>query len=190
MARNSRSATIAVLLLCLLGTPGTGVAFAADEGPAADTTASPAGDLKTSPGDNSASAVLSVAPAIAVAPVVAGEAASLSASRFSFGADWLTTQWSTGASVPGLVTLKTSSEPGFAAQRYRGGSRGRRNAAMGAVILGAAAAITGAALLVYANRPDCSADRNLNGCGYGTKVVGGAVLSAGVVGMVAGAIAW
>jgi hypothetical protein len=29
-----------------------------------------------------------------------------------------------------------------------------------------------------------------NGCNYGTKVVGGAVLSAGIVGLLVGALTW
>ena len=68
--------------------------------------------------------------------------------------------------------------------------RGRNRGAATALFLGAVGAITGAAVLVYANRPDCRGSRTANGCGYGTKVIGGAVLSAGVVGVVAGALTW
>jgi len=76
-------------------------------------------------------------------------------------------------------------------QYFRRGSRGRRNGAAAAVIaLGAVASITGGAILVYANRPECSTTQFASGCGYGTKVAGGAVLSAGLVGIVAGALAW
>jgi hypothetical protein len=72
--------------------------------------------------------------------------------------------------------------------RYRGrGRRGRHEAAT-AIILGAVASIAGTAVLVYANRPECSANETASGCGYGTKVIGGAVLSAGIVGVVAGAV--
>ena len=74
--------------------------------------------------------------------------------------------------------------------RYRG-RRGRRNdAATAALILGAVGTITGSALLVYANRPECHANPYAGGCGYGTKVAGGAVLSAGAVGLVIGALTW
>jgi hypothetical protein len=78
--------------------------------------------------------------------------------------------------------------------RYRGGRRsgggGRRTAAAEALVFGAAAAITGAAVLAYANRPDCDYDPRLSGCGYGTKVVGTSVLAGGVVGVLVGAALW
>ncbi len=57
-------------------------------------------------------------------------------------------------------------------------------------MLGAVATITGAAILVYANRPDCSTNQFAGGCGYGTKVVGGAVLAGGVAGLFVGALTW
>ena len=57
-------------------------------------------------------------------------------------------------------------------------------------MIGAAAAIAGTAVLVYANRPECSTNQMASGCGYGTKVVGTAVLSAGLVGLVVGALTW
>jgi len=76
------------------------------------------------------------------------------------------------------------------AQWYRRGRGGRRNAAVTAIMLGAVGTIAGSAVLVYANRPDCSANPNLGGCGYGTKVVGGAVLTAGLVGIFTGALLW
>lgn len=79
----------------------------------------------------------------------------------------------------------------FGQRGYRGRGRGGRNgAAQAAVILGAVAAVAGAAVLVYANRPDCNTNKAADGCGYGTKVVGGAVLTAGIVGVVAGALTW
>ena len=57
-------------------------------------------------------------------------------------------------------------------------------------MIGAVAAITGTAILLYANRPECETDRFAGGCGYGTKVVGGAVLSGGIVGLFVGALTW
>ena len=82
-----------------------------------------------------------------------------------------------------------------AAARSRYWGRGRRygrdhGAARAAVVLGAVAAITGTALLVYANRPECGTNQFAGGCGYGMKVAGGAVLSAGIVGVFAGALTW
>jgi hypothetical protein len=76
------------------------------------------------------------------------------------------------------------------AQWYRRGGRGRRHAAVTAIMLGAVGTIAGTAVLVYANRPDCGTNPNLGGCGYGTKVVGGAVLAAGLVGIFTGALLW
>ena len=82
----------------------------------------------------------------------------------------------------------------FAAQIYQGRPipiRSRNNdAAIVALTVGAIASITGAALLIYANRPDCGGNRRATGCGYGTKVVGGAVLSGGLVGLAVGALTW
>ena len=73
---------------------------------------------------------------------------------------------------------------------FRRGRRGRHQAAVTAIMLGAVGTIAGAAVLVYANRPECSANANLNGCGYGTKVVGGSVMAAGLVGIFTGALLW
>ena len=72
---------------------------------------------------------------------------------------------------------------------YRRG-RGRNTAAATAIFLGAVGTIAGTALLVYAGRPECGGNPELGGCGYGTKVLGGAVLSAGLVGGMGGALTW
>ena len=75
--------------------------------------------------------------------------------------------------------------------RYRGGRAGRRaNGAAEALIFGAAAAITGAAILAYANRPDCDMGRQASGCGYGTKVIGTSVLAGGAAGVFVGIALW
>ena len=68
--------------------------------------------------------------------------------------------------------------------------RGRNGGAATAIVLGAVGTIAGAAVLVYANRPECNGNPTLGGCGYGTKVIGGAVLSAGLVGLTIGALTW
>lgn len=68
---------------------------------------------------------------------------------------------------------------------------GRGNgAAQAAIIIGAAAAIAGTAILVYANRPDCNTRAEPDGCGYGTKVVGGSLIAGGMVSLVVGAATW
>jgi len=77
-------------------------------------------------------------------------------------------------------------------QVYRGRPyrTGRNNGSIAAMMIGAAAAITGAAILVYANRPECSGNQFAGGCGYGTKVVGTSVLVGGGVGLFVGALTW
>ncbi len=87
----------------------------------------------------------------------------------------------------------TEPNPALAFSQYgRGRHYGHHDhdAAVAAMILGAAAPITGAALLIYANRPECSTNQTAGGCGYGTKVVGGAVLTGGLVGLTIGALTW
>jgi hypothetical protein len=73
---------------------------------------------------------------------------------------------------------------------YRGRGSGRHDAARAEILLGAVGVIAGTAVLVYANRPECGPNPGANGCGYGTKVAGSAVLSAGIVGLLVGALTW
>ncbi len=91
------------------------------------------------------------------------------------------------AVLPGAALI----QPEFFSRRdgYRR-SRGHHHGAAAAIAVGAAAAIAGTAVLVYANRPECSTNPAAGGCGYGTKVVGGAVLAGGVVGLAVGAASW
>lgn len=82
-------------------------------------------------------------------------------------------------------------EPSAFAQHGRGfRGRGRNEGARAALVVGTLATIGGAALLVYANRPACRGNASADACGYGTKVVGGALLTGGAIGLVAGAISW
>jgi hypothetical protein len=79
----------------------------------------------------------------------------------------------------------------LAGQIYQGRPyRVGRNGSIAAIMIGAVATITGAAILVYANRPDCEINQFAGGCGYGTKVIGGSVLAGGVVGLFVGALTW
>ena len=84
--------------------------------------------------------------------------------------------------------------PEFAAsagQIYRGRPyRSRRDGSVAALIIGSAAVIAGTAVLVYANRPECSTSQVAGGCGYGTKVIGTSVLAGGAVGLFVGALTW
>src|SRR5207248_1947751 len=52
-----------------------------------------------------------------------------------------------------IVSVESSA---FAQRGYGGRRRGDRNRAAAALVLGAVASITGTAVLVYANRPECS----------------------------------
>jgi hypothetical protein len=161
MFKTHRAPTTAVLLVCLLGGPSSGILFASGRE--------------------------SSTPAVAVStgeplPGTTEFVRSLVASSPHLLRD------DTLIRLPAFAPDESS----VLAQRgYRGrGYSGRRNGAAAAVFLGAAAAIAGTAVLVYANRPECSTVPTASGCGYGTKVVGGAVLSAGVVGLVVGAAMW
>jgi hypothetical protein len=72
----------------------------------------------------------------------------------------------------------------------RGGRGGRNSAAATALFLGAIGTIAGSAILIYANRPECSVSAQNSGCGYGSKVAGGAVLTGGLAGLLIGAVMW
>ena len=115
--------------------------------------------------------------------------------RFTLNDEALTA--TTSAETPGARAWRHPLEfaplesSAFAQRGRRGGRGGGRNGGAAAeILLGAVAAVAGAAVLVYANRPECNGNPNRSGCGYGTKVVGGAVLSVGIVGIVVGAARW
>jgi len=94
-----------------------------------------------------------------------------------------------GAHRTFIIAPTTSSS--FAGQIYQGRPyKMNRDGSIAALMLGSIAAIAGTALLVYANRPECTTNQLAGGCGYGTKVVGGAVLSGGAVGLFIGALTW
>ena len=87
--------------------------------------------------------------------------------------------------------LESPSANALTGQVYRGRSRRmNRGGSIAAIMIGAAAVIAGSAVLVYANRPECSTNQFAGGCGYGTKVIGGSVIAGGVVGMAVGALTW
>jgi len=95
--------------------------------------------------------------------------------------------------VLGDATLESVRSLDFSPQIYQGRPvpmRSNRNASIAAMMVGAIASITGAAILVYANRPECEFQPYTSGCGYGTKVVGGAVLSGGIASLLIGAFTW
>lgn len=173
MLKAHRASTTAVLIVCLLASPLSGILFASEEKSSSRDVhegVSTISDVDLSPDQPLAGTTEFVRSLVADSPHLLLREDTLSARSLTF--------------VPDESRL-------FAQRGYRGrGYSGRRNGAAAAVFLGAAAAIAGTAVLVYANRPECSATPSAGGCGYGTKVVGGAVLSTGVVGLLVGAAMW
>jgi hypothetical protein len=184
MMRMHRPTTTIVLIVCLLGTTSSKILFASDDASSSRAgSASPSADSRPT-----ANEVVSAISATVATPGTQLPGTSefvrsvMEPSPLVLARDTLATR---------SLTFAPDAPSGFAQRGYRGrGYSGRRNGAAAAVILGAAAAIAGTAVLVYANRPECSTIPTATGCGYGTKVVGGAVVSAGVVGLVVGAAMW
>jgi hypothetical protein len=200
MTRTDRLSMSSALIVCLVGTQLSGTLFASAEDTSSKEASSSASVVSATSATESTT---SARPAISVDPqpinaIDVSPASPLTQKRSLF----TLTDEELAASRP--LARSTAqvwqdtfnfipAESGPAAQRggYGGrGSRGEHNGAAAAVILGAAAAIAGTAVLVYANRPECSMNQAAGGCGYGTKVVGGAVLSAGIVGLLVGAATW
>lgn len=92
--------------------------------------------------------------------------------------------------ITSIVAIAPSRHDSSVQRGWGRGRWGRSGGARAAIILGGVATVAGAAVLVYANRPECSANHAASGCSYGTKVVGGAVLAGGVVTIAAGALTW
>jgi hypothetical protein len=188
--------TTVALIVCLAGHPWGGTLFASEEERSTNEAPSsqPVGATTSEgPEATSPAAALPVdRPAAATNPFSGPPSTR---SPFTLADERLTADAAAGAadaqawrSAFNLIPVESSS---FAQRRgYGGRGRGGRNGALAAIVIGAAASIAGTALLVYANRPECSANQMASGCGFGTKVVGGAVLSAGIVGVVVGAILW
>jgi len=112
----------------------------------------------------------------------------------TFDGALVTTSPLVASAAPAGRPLFTPLAPEFTAsagQVYRGRPyRMRHDGSIAAIMIGTAAAIAGTAVLVYANRPECSANQFAGGCGYGTKVVGTSVLVGGAAGLVVGALTW
>jgi hypothetical protein len=181
MIRTHRSSTTAVLIVCLLGTASSEILFAADE------TSSPRAELASLSADTGTTAKEDVST-ISAAKFSTGELPGTTEFLQSFRSPHMLADGTLTTHLPALAPDETRL---FAQRGYGGRGYGRRNSgAATAIIVGAAAAIAGTALLVYANRPECSTIPTASGCGYGTKVVGGSVLSAGIVGVTVGALTW
>jgi hypothetical protein len=168
MPKTHRVSTTAALIVCLVGSPWGGILFASE----------------AEPSSREAQATTSLAAAVSVdRPATTSDLFSpsnLERSLFTLTDARLTAD-------ARVVESSSFAQRGGYGGRWR---RGHRDGAVAALLLGAAASIAGTAVLVYANRPECSTNQTAGGCGYGTKVVGGAVLSAGIVGLVLGAVTW
>jgi hypothetical protein len=167
MIRAHRLSATAVAIVCLLGTTSTEILFASDRA------ASSSAELSTPSADSLTTAkedVSTISQTLRKPSPLAADASRIARSL---------------AAAPDQAGV-------FAQRGYRGrgGYSRRHDGAAAALIVGTAAAIAGTALLVYANRPECRAVPTAGGCGYGTKVVGGAMLSAGAVGVTIGALTW
>jgi hypothetical protein len=194
MARTRRLSVTGALIVCLLGTEWSGTLFASGENGA------PKGQFQ--------SEVLASGGPETQMPVSARVSAAISVDQAlttaTFGGPTERSHFTlnSGPAVDAaLGSVAQDSAPNFlpsrfeafAGQIYQGPPipmRRRRDEALAAITIGAIASITGAAVLVYANRPECGIDHFASGCGYGTKVVGGAVLSGGIVGLFVGALMW
>ena len=178
-----RLSTTGALIVCLIGSQLTGTVFACEDGSLREALASSSNVAAASDDQRTPSAP--AAHARAASPPFTLTSSVFSAPRALAATD--PRAWQPAVDFR-VVDAGAFAEGG---QYGRRGSRGRRNGvAAGVIALGAVASITGGAILVYANRPECSTNQFAGGCGYGTKVVGGSVLLAGIVGIVAGALAW
>ena len=198
MARTHRLSMTAALVVCLVGSEWSGTLFARDQEPSsspAPSAQSVVGSPSEAQGRTSASPAAAVSPGEQPAGVTQVPPSTVERLRFTLNDGMFTPKAPLGAASTqgwhGALTF-VPLESRLLAQRggYRGRGRGGRHAAAAAIILGAAASIAGGAILVYAYRPECRTNELAGGCGYGTKVVGGAVLSAGIVGVVVGALMW
>jgi hypothetical protein len=199
MTRNCRLSIAAVAMVCLIGTQLDAALMAStssDPGAERDafTPAEPASAL------SAAHVTLFRGPQNRelTARPTALQAVSADGSWFAIRNDEATGADPRSASdlnaIHRTFTLAPAVSNAFAAgQVYRGRpyrARRDRGGSIAALAIGAVATITGAAILIYGNRPECSRRVFASGCGFGTKVVGGAVLSGGAVSLTIGAITW
>jgi hypothetical protein len=202
MVRTHRYSTAVALIACLVGTPCSGTLFASDAVAShpAETGSTIPPEAATNPAASGRVPAVgnpaNVASAIAAEAIAESHVAGVTTPSFPF----VLSEGALGANGPlGAVATTdiwaspfalASSDAAFAQRGYRGrGGRSGRQTAAAIFAAGALVTITGGAILVYSNRPDCKCYGG-QGCGYGTRVIGGAILSAGLVGMLAGAVAW
>ncbi len=183
MARAPRSTTPCAVVICLLSAQWSGLLFASEPSHPPTETAAPSPTAGTTAPSTALPIDFRTGPTDASAA-----AAPPAAARSMFDAPSVSTAWE-----PLPAHAFTVPGPAFAVggQIYQGAPyRLRHDGSIAALMVGAAAAIAGTAVLVYANRPECSTNQFAGGCGYGTKVVGSAVLAGGIVGLFVGALTW
>ena len=170
MANTFRLSMIGAVIVCFVGVQGNATLFASEDTSSRETSAS----------------------AISTDDVPAGTDAPITPSPLLMERARLTLDPGFLAANPSLGTAAPDARAhAFSGQVYRGQPyRIGRSGSIAALMIGAAAAIAGTAILVYANRPDCTNNQFASGCGYGTKVIGGSVLAGGVVGLFIGALTW
>jgi hypothetical protein len=196
MVNVRRVSMIAVVIACFVGAQGNATVFASEETSSMrETPSSPSLTNGTSEGQPSTSDGL--APATSNADLPAATDRSLIAlpqtqlARLKLDAGFLLANASLAQGPQRQFNLVPTRASALAGQVYQGRPyRIGRNGSIAAIMIGAAATIAGTAILVYANRPDCTINQFAGGCGYGTKVIGGSVVAGGVVGLFVGALTW
>jgi len=195
-----RVSMTAIVIGCLLGTQWNDALFASGAGSPSSTAAvSPL--LMTVASDVQAPTSLGSVHAVAIGgqsveTTDLSSASGLQGGRARLLFDALAVNEALGTVTPrgkGAFEVAPAEFDRFADQIYQGAPypyRRRHDASIAAIMIGSVAAIAGAAVLVYANRPECTTNTLAGGCGYGTKVVGTAVLSGGIVGLFVGALTW
>jgi hypothetical protein len=187
MARTERSSTIAALIVCLLGTQWSGTLYASEEERSSGAT----------PGTSAAAVSVGESVVNATDVSLIPPSTKQRSQLFTLDDDVFATSAPVGSSggqiwrsALKLVPVEAGTFAQRGRERDRGGRGDRNRAAQVELVLGAVASIAGTAVLVYAHRPECSTNPTADGCGYGTKVVGGAILSAGIFSLVAAAVTW
>ena len=200
MATVHRVSMTAVVILCLLGNQWSATLFASEAGDSSGTApVSPL--LSTAASDVQAPTSLGLVHGASIGgqsveTTGVSSASGLQSGRARLSFDALAVNEALGTVVPrgkSAFEVAPAEFDRFADQIYQGAPYPyprRHDGSIAAIMIGAAAAITGAAVLAYANRPECTTNTVAGGCGYGTKVVGTAVLSGGIVGLFVGALTW
>src|ERR1700681_4895722 len=174
MATVHRVSMTAVVILCLLGNQWSATLFASEAGDSSGT-ASVSPLLSTAASDVQSPTSLGLVhgasiggPSVETTEVSSAPGAS-GRVRFPFDAlavnEALGTVMPRGKSAFGVAPAEFGR---FAGQIYQGAPypyRRRHDGSIAAIMIGAAAAITGAAVLAYANRPECTTNTVAGGCG-------------------------